>query len=140
MSRLIALALLVVATLDAGSCTPADPRRAVSEQFIDRLFIVIDQPAARELAIGLAASKIDEEIRLKTDQAIDESTRQPHIHYRFVQQAGDGQGETSSLVYELQVAPEDADAFTRRLILTLRREGDVWRIANYTLESPPGAD
>ena len=51
-----------------------------------------------------------------------------------------GSGETSSLVYDLRVAPDGADAFTRRLVLTLRRDGGGWKVANYTLESAPVPD
>jgi len=136
--RTVAVALVLVAL--ALGCRSADPRRAVAEDFIDRLFVTIDQPAARQLAVGLAAAKIDEEIRLKEGQAIDETTRQPRVHYRFIQHADAGTDDASSLVYELHVAPDGADAFTRRLILTLRRGEGSWRVANYTLESPPIPD
>ncbi len=128
------LAFVALATTLLAGCTSSDPRRGVAEQFIDRLYVRIDQPAARELAVGLAAAKIDEEIRLKAGQAIDESTRQPSVHYSFVQHGDDGQGGTSSVVYELHVSPDGADAFTNKLILTLRRDGEAWRVANYTLE------
>lgn len=134
MSRAHALALAGITALLAAGCASSDARRAVAEQFIDRLYVTIDQPAARELAVGLAAAKIDEEIRLKAGQAIDESTRQPSIHYSFVKHGDDGTGGTSSLTYDLHIAPDGADAFTRRLILTLRRDGDGWRVANYTLD------
>jgi hypothetical protein len=130
------LAAVVTALLVAGGCHSSDPRQAIAERFIDALYIRIDQPSARELATGLAASKIDEEIRLKAGQAIDESTRQPTIHYTFVQFGG-SQGESASLVYDLHVAPDGADSFTQRLILTLRQDAGAWRVANYTLESPP---
>ena len=129
------MSLLVLLAALAG-CRASDPRQVVAERFIDELFIKIDQHAARQLATGLAVSKLDEEIRLKEGQAIDEATRQPQIHYTFVQ-ASDGSGDTSSLVYDLRVAPDGADAFTRRLVLTLRRDGNQWKVANYTLESPP---
>jgi hypothetical protein len=122
----------------ASACEPGDPRRAVAEQFIDRLFVVIDQAAARELATGLAVEKLDEEIRLRGDVEIDESTRQPRVSYSLLEGRGDLDDEASSLVYELYVAPDGTDAFSRRLILTMRRAGDAWRVANYTLESPPG--
>jgi hypothetical protein len=131
LAPLIALLLFVTA-----GCHSSDPRQALAERFIDALFIKIDQPSARVLATGLAASKIDEETRLKDGQAIDETTRQPGIHYTFVQFSG-GQEDSSSLVYDLRVSPDGADAFTRRLILTLRQEGGGWKVANYTLESPP---
>jgi len=127
---------LLAALLLAAGCHSSDPRQALAERFIDALFIKIDQSSARELATGLAASKIDEEMRLKAGQAIDESTRQPTIHYTFVQ-LGASQGESASMVYDLHVAPDGADAFTQRLILTLRQDGGAWKVANYTLESPP---
>jgi hypothetical protein len=134
MRRHPALTSLVALLLVVG-CHSSDPRRAIAERFIDALFIKIDQPAARELATGLAVSKIDEETRLKAGQAIDESTRQPSIHYTFIQLGG-GREESPSLVYDLHVSPDGAESFTRRLILTLRQDGG-WKVANYTLESPP---
>lgn len=138
--RLVLLTLAAFAPL-AGACAPADPQQAVAERFIDRLFVEIDQRAARELSVGLATTKIDEEIRLTAGQAIDEATLKPRVHYRFLQRAGGQPDEgTASLVYELRVSPDGVDAFTRRLILTLRRDGDAWRVANYTLESPPDAE
>jgi hypothetical protein len=140
MSRLGARALLVSALLAGTSCAPADPRRVVAEEFIDRLFVVIDQVSARELAVGLARAKIDEEIRLKGDQAIDEATRQPRVHYDFVQLAGAEGDDTTSLVYQLSIAPDGTESFTRRLILTVRHSAEGWRVANYTLESPPAPD
>jgi hypothetical protein len=133
-----AIAALLLAAVGPG-CHSSDPRRGAAERFIDELFIKIDQQAARRLTTGLATSKVDEEIRLKAGQQIDESTRQPSIHYTFVQAGGSG-GDTASLVYDLHVAPDGADAFTRRLILTMRREGGEWKVANYTLEPPPTPD
>jgi hypothetical protein len=132
--RLVLLALAALAV----ACAPADPQQVAAERFIDRLFVEIDQRAARELTAGLATAKIDEEIRLTTGQAIDESTQKPRVHYRFVQRS-EREDATASLVYELDVSPDGTDAFTRRLILTLRREGDAWKVSNYTLESPPEA-
>jgi hypothetical protein len=140
MARRLAYAMLVLVALYGVSCTPADPRRVVAEDFIDRLFVVIDQASARDLATGLAVEKLDEEIRLRGDQQIDESTRKPRVTYRFVASRGDPQEEASSLIYQLRVAPDGADSFTRRLILTLRRDGDRWRVGNYTLETPIGSD
>jgi len=132
----VALATLALMSVALPGCQSSDARQAVAERFIDELYIKIDQPAARRLAIGLAASKIDEEIRLKDGQAIDDTTRQPHIHYTFVQ-ADAAQDDAASLVYDLHVAPDGADAFTRRLVLTVRREDGAWKVANYTLDNPP---
>src|SRR5437870_13586840 len=113
---------LVAALAVAGGCHSSDPRQALAERFIDALFIQIDQPSARQLATGLAASKIDEEIRLKAGQTIDEATRQPTIHYTFVK-LGTAHDDSASLVYDLHVSPDGADSFIERLILVLRQDG-----------------
>ncbi len=52
-------------------------------------------------------------------------------------QLGAAPDESASLVYDLHVSPDGADTFTQRLILTLRQDGGAWKVANYTLESPP---
>jgi len=127
--------LVMLCTSCALGCDPADARRVVAEDFIDRLFVIIDQQSARELATGLAVKKLDEEIRLRGDVQIDTSTRQPQITYSFLESRGDEQQPTSSLVYELYVSPDGADEFTRRLVLTLRQVENEWRVGNYTLES-----
>lgn len=127
--------LLVACVPFALGCAPADARRGVAEDFIDRLFVVIDQRSARELATGLAVKKLDEEIRLRGDVQIDETTRQPQVTYSFLESRGDEHQPTSSLVYELYVSPDGAEEFTRRLILTLRHAENVWRVGNYTLEA-----
>lgn len=132
--------MLVLGALLASSCQPTDPRRVIAEDFIDRLFVVIDQASARELATGLAVTKLDEEIRLRGDQEIDESTRKPRVTYEFLESHGDGQDEASSLVYDLRVAPDGADSFNQRLILTLRRTESGWRVGNYTIEAPAEPD
>ncbi len=130
-------ALVMALALSIGGCASADPRRAVAEQFIDRLFVVIDQNAARELASGLAIAKIDEETRLKQGQAIDDGTMKPQVSYRFLERKGGDADPVASLVYELRVRPQGADEFAKRLFLTVRREDGRWRVSNYTLESAP---
>lgn len=135
MTRLLALA--VVLALGIPACQSADPRRAVAEDFIDRLFVRIDQKSARELASGLAVAKLDDEIRLTQGQAIDEGTRKPQVSYRFLESKGGEDEPTASLVYELHVRPDGADDFAKRLFLTVRREDSRWRVSNYTLESLP---
>ncbi len=127
--------LLMACASCALGCEPADPRRGVAEDFIDRLFVVIDQHSARELATGLAVKKLDEEIRLRGDVQIDTATRQPHVTYSFIESRGDASQPASSVVYELHVSLDGADEFTRRLVLTLRQIESEWRVGNYTLEA-----
>ena len=135
----VATVLFTLAALALGGCRRADERQAIAGEFIDRLFVVIDQKAARELATGLAAQKIDEEIRLKDGQVIDAGTEKPSVTYRLLESQAGAEPATLSLVYELHVQPDGSEAFERRLILTLRKVDDTWRVANYTLEQPGGS-
>ena len=137
MQRLLVAVSVVLLTV---ACQSPDPRRAVAEEFIDRLFVVIDQHAARELAVGLAVEKLDEEIRLKGDETIDEGTRQPRVTYALLEQRDGSGDDTASLVYELRVAPDGAERFDRHLMLTLRRFEGAWQVANYTLATPAASD
>ena len=132
------ITLAVVLAVAVQACGPTDPRRTVAEQFIDRLYVMIDQSAARELAAGLAVAKLDEELRLKQGQAIDDGTRKPHVSYAFVERKGADADPVASLIYELRVQPDGAEEFTKRLFLTMRQDAGQWRVANYTLDSPPG--
>lgn len=125
--------------LCASACHPADPRERVAEQFVDRLFVAIDQTRAKELATGLAIAKLDEEIRLKGDQVIDDGTRKPTVTYELLETNGGEAGDVASLVYRLHVAPDGVEPFTSRVILTLRRGDDGWRVANYTLDTTPAS-
>lgn len=109
----------------------------MAEEFIERQFVTIDQVRAKELAVGLAIAKLDEEIRLKGDQVIDDTTRKPNVSYELIESRAEPDGDVASLVYTLHVVPDGVEPFTSRLILTLRRGEQGWRIANYSLDAAP---
>jgi hypothetical protein len=104
--------------------------QGVAEEFIDRHYVEIDLQKAKEYSVGLALQKINDEIRLTSGQTIDASTRKPKVHYRLVEQkTADGR---VSFLYEGTIRAEDAPEFTRRWLIVARKDGDGWRVSNFT--------
>ena len=108
---------------------PASPR-GVAERFLDAHYVHIDLPAALPFTSELARQKVEAEIALVQGVTIDESTRKPTVHYTLLEEHPEGP-EVVRLVYRGRVIPEGADAFERRWMLTVRRDTDGWRVANY---------
>lgn len=104
--------------------------QGVAEEFIDQHYVRIDLPKAKEYSIGLALEKINEEIRLTGGQTIDASTRKPKVRYRLVEKK-EAEGRVSFL-YQGTIQAEDAPEFTRRWFIMARRDGDRWRVSNFT--------
>jgi hypothetical protein len=104
--------------------------QGVAEEFVDQHYVQINLPNAKTYAVGLALDKINEELRLTSGQAIDASTRKPNVRYRLVEKK-DADGRVSFL-YEGTIRAEDAPEFTRRWLVVARREGDQWRISNFS--------
>lgn len=103
--------------------------RGVVEEFLDQHYVNIDLRKSKDYTIGLARQKVDDEIRLTANAAIDADTRKPRIYYELIEQR-ERRGRLAYL-YELTIQPDDADAFTRRILVRVRQEGDVWRISNF---------
>ncbi|MGH7804807.1 MAG: hypothetical protein ACREQJ_10705, partial [Candidatus Binatia bacterium] len=102
----------------------------VAERFLDAHYVKIDLGAAEALTGGVAGKKLADERRLVGESAIDESTRQPNVYYRFVEErpAGD---DRSHLIYRATFAVEGADTFDRRILLVLQRSDGSWKVVNF---------
>jgi hypothetical protein len=125
----MALSLCVfICTL--GACgRDLQTAQGVVEEFVDYHYVYIDLKRAGEFCVGLALHKINEEIRLTTGQVIDASTRKPKIYYRLLEKK---EGERqASFIYEGTIRAEDAPEFTRRWLITARKEGGQWRVSNF---------
>ncbi|MDE0028368.1 MAG: hypothetical protein OXU42_03060 [Deltaproteobacteria bacterium] len=120
-----ALLLALAGCQGEGDITP----QGAAEAFIDRHYVEIDLLKARELTAGLARSKLDEELRLTSGQAIDVGTRKPRIYYKLLQRR-ESRGRTA-FVYELTIRPDGGGEFTRKLMIRVRKEQAGWRVSNY---------
>ncbi len=126
----IVLPLSLLLPLSSACGRDLNTAQGVAEEFVDQHYVNIDLQKAKEYSAGLALQKITEELRLTAGQVIDASTRKPAVHYRLVEKkVGDGR---ASFLYEGTIKAEDAPEFTRRWLITAQKEGDRWRVSNFT--------
>jgi hypothetical protein len=129
-SRATLLVIGLLALMSAACRRDLRTAQGVAEEFVDQHYIEINLQNAKAYAVGLALEKIDDEIRLTAGQAIDASTRKPKVHYRLVEKK-EADGRVSFL-YEGTIQAEDAPEFTRRWLVVARRDGDRWRVSNFS--------
>lgn len=124
-------AVLSIAVLLASGCSrDLNTAQGVAEEFVDQHYVAIDLPKAKALTVSVAQHKLDEEIRLTTGQKIDAAAQKPGVHYRLVEK-NDGD-QRSTFLYEGTIQSEDNTSFTRRWLITARKEGNSWRVSNFT--------
>ena len=104
--------------------------QGVVEEFVDQHYVHIDLPKAKAYAVSVALEKINEEIRLTAGQQIDASTRKPKVNYQLLEKKESG--ERASFLYEGTIQSDDGTSFTRKWLVAARKEGDRWRVSNFT--------
>ncbi|MFN8544976.1 MAG: hypothetical protein U0807_12350 [Candidatus Binatia bacterium] len=124
-------AVVLLAMFPGAGCGP-DPStaRGAAERFLDAHYVAIDLRAARDLTSGLARQKLDGEIALVGDQQIDDTTRKPLVHYKLLSEHPEA-ADAASFAFLGQITVPDADSLERHWLVTVRREGGVWRVTNY---------
>ena len=130
--KTLRIVLFMLLTALAGGCgRDLKTAQGVADEFVDQHYVNIDLPRARDYSVGLARDKIDDEIRLTSGQAIDASTRKPKVHYQLLETKQESEGRVS-FFYKGTIEVEDAPEFTRRWLVVARKEGDGWRVSNFT--------
>ena len=131
LASTILFLFLAWTTIVVNGCTSAgDSARATAEAFLDAHYVDIDLEAARPLCVGLARDKLDKEVALTRDAAIDAETRKPRITYRIEESRDDA--DRAQYAYVLEIHPDGADIFRKLVLLLLHKEEDGWRVSNYT--------
>jgi hypothetical protein len=117
--------------LVAGACgRDLSTAQGVAEEFVDHHYVAIDLQKAKTLAVSVALSKLNEEIRLTAGQKIDASTQKPRVHYALLEKK---EGEQrASFLYEGTIRSNDGTSFSRKWLITARKEGNQWRVSNFT--------
>ena len=128
--RVIFLGILF-ATLACGCGRDLKTAQGVADEFVDQHYVNIDLQRARDYSVGLARDKIDDEIRLTRGQAIDAGTRKPKVRYELTEKKQESDARVS-FFYKGTIEVEDAPEFTRRWLVVARKEGDGWRVSNFT--------
>jgi hypothetical protein len=104
--------------------------QGVVEEFVDHHYVRIDLPKAKALVTSLALQKLNEEIRLTDGQKIDASTQKPRVHYTLIEKTEGA--ERSSFLYEGTIQSDDGTSFTRKWLINARKQGNQWRVSNFT--------
>jgi hypothetical protein len=124
VSPLIGALMMIACSHDLGTA------QGVAEEFVDQHYVRIDLPKAKQYATGLALQKLDEETRLTAGQAIDASTQKPKVSYRLIdKREGDNR---ASFLYEGTIQSDDGSSFTRKWLVAARKEGNQWRVSNFS--------
>lgn len=123
------LSTLLLLFLNACQSDP-NSARGVAERFLDAHYIQIDLQAAKPYCTGLALSRLEDEIRLTQGQVIDEGTHKPQVHYQLKEEKPRGE-KSVSFLYEATVSVDGAGQFIKKILLTVRRKEEGWRVANY---------
>ena len=104
--------------------------QGVVEEFVDQHYVHIDLQKAKDYTVSLALAKINEEIRLTAGQSIDASTHKPKIHYKLLEKRGND--KRTAFLYEGTITSDDGTFFKRKWLITARKEGNDWRVSNFT--------
>jgi hypothetical protein len=128
--RTFALSLIVLNLFLTGCGRDLGTAQGVAEEFVDQHYVRIDIQKAKQYAVGLALAKLNEEIRLTTGQAIDASTQKPKVNYALLEKKEGA--NRASFLYEGTIRSEDGTTFTRKWLIAARKEGNQWRVSNFT--------
>lgn len=125
------LAVILLPSLLLSACgRDLNTAQGVAEEFVDQHYVNFDLPKAKNYAVSVALAKINEEIRLTTGQQIDASTQKPKVNYKLLEK--NESEKRSTYLYEGRIQSDDATAFTRKWLITARKENNVWRVSNFT--------
>jgi hypothetical protein len=122
--------VLILGLLLAACSRDMNTAQGVAEEFVDQHYVGMNLEKAKALAVSVALNKIDEEIRLTVGQQIDASTQKPRVNYTLLEKKESGQ--RASFLYEGTIRSEDNSTFTRKWLITTRKDGNHWRVSNFT--------
>jgi hypothetical protein len=126
---LLCAAFLVV----AGGCTPDErTSQGVAEVFVDKQYVQIDPAGAESVCVGLALEKVKHIRKLTEGLVVDASTKKPTVRYSISE--AKEEPEHATYVFDGTIYVEGDESFSRRWIVSTRKEGEVWRVSNFTEE------
>lgn len=124
------------------ACGVGNDAGEVAEAFCHRYFVEMNQAHALELASGLAAEKLRQEIELLKGAARafeggeNEFHRlKPYTDYKLIKRTN--KDETHALfIYQIKIeARQDTTTMRRELVLNTVRENGRWTVNNFDLAS-----
>ena len=126
----VIFAFILVSSLVSGCGHDLNTAQGVAEEFVDQHYVYIDIQKAKQYAVGLALVKLNEEIRLTAGQRIDVSTQKPKVNYSLLEKKESP--DRASFLYEGTIRSDDGSTFTRKWLIAARKEGNQWRVSNFS--------
>jgi hypothetical protein len=121
---------MIMAALIGGCGRDLNSAEGVAEEFVDQRFVQFDLGKAKLYAVSVALEKVNEELRLTAGHKIDAGTNKPRINYKLLEKRESARRAT--FLYEGTINSDDGTSFTRKWLITARKEGDHWRVSNFT--------
>lgn len=128
--RILAALCMVIAIGTGGCGRDLNSAQGVAEEFVDQRFVQFDLDKAKLYAISVALEKVNEELRLTAGQKIDASTQKPRINYKLLEKRESE--KRASFLYEGTINGDDGTSFTRKWLITARKDNNLWRVSNFT--------
>ncbi|HYZ87720.1 MAG TPA: hypothetical protein VE620_00345 [Myxococcales bacterium] len=126
-----ALALLI-------ACGGMKDPGSVADKFVDRYYVESDQQGAMPFAAGVAALRLQDELRLTREArapGVPYPSRQVRVYYTRSALTGDGAERTAE--YKLDIRPQGGGKLQREAHLTLARQQDgTWRVVRFHETQP----
>lgn len=111
---------------------------SVADKFVDRYYVESDQQGALAFASGVAALRLQDELRLTAEARAPGSpypSRQVRVYYTRSALAGEGAERTVD--YALDIRPQGGGSLQRGAHLTLARQQDgTWRVVRFHETQP----
>jgi hypothetical protein len=123
------VAVATAAIVLTGCPSPNSPRGVV-DRFIAAHYMAIDLKAAEPLCTGLALDKLHEEMKLTEGQQIDETTRQPIVHYKLT--AKRESPNHIEYLFRATIDVPDGGSFQKNWMITARKDANTWKVSNFT--------
>lgn len=124
----------VMFLLVSTACSKTGSPEEVSEAFLFRYFIELNQRGALELSTGLATKKLQKEIELTQNirmlPNLDLAQHKPFLDYEF-QEIKEGKDGTYALYYDITIENPGGTDHKREVILTAVEIDGEWRVNNF---------
>jgi hypothetical protein len=129
-TKLLGCALVSIALLIGGCGRDLNSAQGVVEEFVDQRFVQFDLSKAKLYTVSLALEKVNEELRLTAGHKIDAETQKPRVNYKLLEKRESD--KRASFLYQGTINSDDGTSFTRKWLISARKEGDNWRVSNFT--------
>jgi hypothetical protein len=112
---------------------------SVADKFVDRYYVESDQTGALPYTSGVAALRLQDELRLSAEGRRGGGQQMPlrQIRVYYSRKSLAGEGKMREAEYELDIRPQGGGELQRGAHLTLEQQPDgTWRVTRFSETQP----